>query len=132
MIKYKMVKYSNSKSGDFITFRETIPKRKLESYKANEWFVEEKIVPFITWWNKISFSNKIGILAIFIPVSFGGIYFLVEQYQNNKFESLNKDYSLLKKKFENSQSENSELKKLNESLIDSLNKLNKKVESKPK
>ncbi|MCI2230368.1 hypothetical protein MC378_14405 [Polaribacter sp. MSW13] len=132
MIKYKVEKYANTKSGDFVTFRETIPSKKLEEYKKNEWNVVEKIVPFITWWNKFSTTNKIAILAIFTPILFGGIYFLVEQYQNNKYESLNKDYYLLKNKFENSQSENSELKKLNKYLIDSLSKLNKKGESKPK
>ena len=136
MIKYKIERYESSPTGARITFKDTIKKSELKWHLENGWEIVEKITPVLTpiskWWNNFSITNKIAILAIFIPVLFGGVYFLVEQYQNNKYESLNKDYFLLKRKFENSQSDNFELKKLNKSLIDSLSKLNRKGVSKPK
>jgi hypothetical protein len=122
MIKYKIEKYSNIPGGHLVTFRKIVSKKELNSYLKNEWFVVEKIVPFKTWWSKFSIGNKIAIIAFVVPVIFGGIYFGLEKYLDNKYNSLNHNYNKLK----------SEQDVLNEQKLissDSLNKLNKIIDT---
>jgi hypothetical protein len=125
MIKYKIRKTVTTKTGSPNIFNKTIKKSELDLHLKDNWFIVEKIIPLITpvskWWNKFSIGNKIAILAIFIPILFGGIYFCLD----NKYENLKQNYTNLK-------IENNSLNKRNLILFDSINKLNEIIESKQK
>ena len=126
MIKYKIKKTQTSKSGNIFTFNETIKKSELDYHLKNGFVIVKKIIPVITpvsdWWNKFSTGNKIAILAIVVPIIFGGIYFGLEKYSDNKYNSLNQNYDKLK-------SEQNDLNEQKLTLSDSLNKLNKIIDT---
>lgn len=126
MIKYKMKKSVTTETGSEIVFNETIKQSELDFHLKDGWVIIKKITPIITpisdWWNKFSIGNKIAILAIFFPILFSGIYLCFEKYFDNKYSSLNLNYEKLK-------SERNDLKKQNLILFDSVNKLNKTIDT---
>jgi hypothetical protein len=126
MIKYEIKKKIKDVVGSPIIFNETIKKSELDSYLKKGWYISRKVIPVITpiteWWNKFSIGNKIGILAFVFPIIFGGIYFGLEKYLDNKYNSLNQ-------KHENLKHEHNDLKKKHLILSDSVNKLNKIIDT---
>ena len=100
-----------------------ISSRLLSLHINNGWTVKRKIYPLITsfkdWWKTLTNGNKIAFFALIIPLFFGGLKWTVDTYLNHKYPVLKKDYNSLNDKYH----------LLKESCNDSINELNKKIES---
>ena len=123
MIKYIVVKYNSDGFGGVTSETKTVSKSVLQKYLNNEWVILEEIIPIITplskWWNKFTTNQKISIIAIILPLFFGGLKWTFDTYLNHKYPVLKKDYNSLNDKYH----------LLKESCNDSINELNKKIES---
>tara|TARA_R110002096_G_C14434178_1_gene710169 strand:+ start:70 stop:486 length:417 start_codon:yes stop_codon:yes gene_type:complete len=135
MIKYEINRFIQIESGPHREVK-FISKSELKKFEDEDWFFVRKkyfiITNFLDWWNSFTTVNKIGITAIFIPILFGGIYFCLDKYSENKYEDLYKSHENLKLNYKNLKVENNSLKKRNLILYDSINKLNERTESKQK
>lgn len=122
----KIVKYERTSIGERITFKETVKKRELKLYLERGWIIKKKIIPIITpiskWWNKYSVENKINIISFLIPALIA-IFFGYLNYQSNNeirdLKNLNNELNL----------NNNLLNTENSYLIDSVNKLNKIIDT---
>jgi hypothetical protein len=123
MIKYEIIRYSSDDYGGSLSKTKLIKKSELQEHLKKDWLLRKKIIPFITpfkdWWKTISFTNKIAIFAIVIPLFFGGLKWNIETYLNHEYHSLKKDYNSL----------NDEYYRLQEKCNDSITTLNERIET---
>lgn len=124
MIKFLIKKYTSNGSGGFSNVEsKKVKKRQLKEYLDKGWILSEKFIPIITpftkWWNKFTTNQKIGIIAIIVPLFFGGLKLTIDTYLNHKYPSLKKEFNSLNDKYH----------LLQENCSDSITTLNEQIET---
>ena len=104
MTKYTLAKDKSDGFGGNIPDIKVITKKsELKKCLNNGWYEVERFTPIITpvkkWWNNFTTTEKIGIIAIILPLFFGGLKWSFETYLNHEYHSLKRDYNNLNERY---------------------------------